>query len=107
MGNDGNLWEVHVGTGPDSFYLPTSWRIVPQLQKKSKKVVRKKTQLKQLLKNEKVEKWKKVEKRWKIGKVASALQGCGESRVRGHWSQVRNSLQLQTLKVDLSSEECL
>lgn len=53
LGNDGNLWEVHVGTGPDSFYLPTSWRIVPQLKKKSKKVVKKpkkivkkKTQLK-------------------------------------------------------------
>ena len=64
LGNDGNLWEVHVGTGPDSFYLPTSWRVVPQqkqLKKKSKKVVKKKTKKTQLKKkSKKVKKFKKV-----------------------------------------------
>ena len=72
LGNDGNLWEVHVGTGPDSFYLPTSWKVVPQQKqlkkksenvvKKTKKVMKKKTKKTQLKKKSKqvVKKTKKL-----------------------------------------------
>ena len=73
LGNDGNLWEVNVSTGPDSFYLPTSWKVVPQqkqLKKKSKKVVKKKTKKTQLKKkSKKVKKFNKVKKSKKSKKV--------------------------------------
>ena len=74
LGNDGNLWEVHVGKGDDPEYPPTTWRLV-KLKAKSKVKPKKKSKVKSKAKAKAKSKVKSKAKAKAKSKVKSKRKG--------------------------------